>query len=130
MNDWQKLSEFIKDAGAQLPTEVDLSQKMTPAEVNEYEKKKTEDVDAAVHAFSTAGRWPLLSGEESFLIEQRLSFARLVALALATPDPFEPESGRSYFPPPPKDFSLDIQFQWLLVEAWNYAGRAAWHRRK
>jgi hypothetical protein len=127
MNEWQKLAAAIANEIAEFPQGRSAeSGESTPREIVERELYKGEDVDAAVHSFSTSGRWPLLSATENYYIHRRLKFGLLVAKALAATDPAHSGSEEPVFPNPSPDFSMDIQLQWLLTAAWNAAGRNAW----
>ena len=127
MNQWLNLASAIANEIAEFPEgRSSESGKSSPPQIVERELYKSEDIDAAVHSFSTSGRWPLLSANENYFIQRRLKFGLLVARALATPEPGHSESEGSLFPSPSPDFSMDMQLQWLLIAAWKNAGRAAW----
>jgi len=127
MNEWMNLANAIANEIAEFPEgRASESGESSPREIVGRELYKAEDIDAAVHSFSTSGRWPLLSANENYFIQQRLKFGLLVARVLATTDPADAGSGDSLFPHPPADFSMDLQLQWLLIAGWKSAGRAAW----
>jgi hypothetical protein len=127
MNQWLNLATAIANEIAEFPEgRSSESGNATPREIVEKELYKGEDIDAAVHSFSTSGRWPLLSANENYFIQQRLKFGLVVAKALAASDSGHAESEGSLFPPPPPDFSMDMQLQWLLIAAWKHSGRGAW----
>ncbi len=127
MNQWLALATAIEKEIAEFPEGVPpKAGTLSPQDLVERERYKGEDVDAAVHSFSTSGRWPLLESDEYYFIGLRLKFGRVVARALAAPDPHGASAGDTSFPQPNGDFSMDIQLQWLLNDGWNHSGRAAW----
>lgn len=127
MNQWTDLANAIAHELDEFP-EGCASEKggASSQEIVARELYKSEDIDAAVHSFSTSGRWPLLSDNENFFIRQRLNFGLVLARALAATDPMHPEVEGPMFPNPGGDFTMDVQLQWLLIAAWKAAGRAAW----
>ena len=128
-NSWQKLVVALAQAPDELPSPHPLHERMTREELVARELYKGEDVDAAVHSFSTSGAWPLLNGEEAYLIEERIKYALIVAKSMAVADPHGGEEGAAMFPEPPEDFSIEFQLQWLLGAAWNAVGRTIWAGR-
>jgi len=127
MNQWLALATAIEKEIAEFPEgRLPKTETGSPQELVAREAYKGEDVDAAVHSFSTSGRWPLLESDEYYFIGLRLKFGQTVARSLAAPDPHGATPGDTFFPQPNADFSMDIQLQWLLNAAWNHGGRAAW----
>jgi hypothetical protein len=127
MNQWLALATAIEKEIAEFPEgHPQKSTTGSPQDLVARELYKGEDVDAAVHSFSTSGRWPLLESDEYYFIGLRLKFGRVIARALAAPDPHGASADDTFFPAPPADFSMDIQLQWLLNAAWSQSGRAAW----
>jgi hypothetical protein len=127
MNQWLALATAIEKEIAEFPEgHPPKAGTVSPQDLVARERYKGEDVDAAVHSFSTSGRWPLLESDEYYFIGLRLKFGRLVARALAAPDPHGASADDTSFPQPNADFSMDIQLQWLLNAAWGSSGRAEW----
>jgi hypothetical protein len=127
MNQWLALATAIEKEIAEFPEgKPSPTGTISPQDLVVRERYKGEDVDAAVHSFSTSGRWPLLETQEYYFIGLRLKFGQTIARALAAPDPHGASPDDTFFPQPSADFSMDIQLQWLLNAAWNHAGRAAW----
>jgi hypothetical protein len=127
MNQWLALATAIEKEIAEFPAgQPPKSGTLPPQDLVARELYKGEDVDAAVHSFSTSGRWPLLESDEYYFIGLRLQFGRTLARALAAPDPHGATPDDTFFPQPTGDFSMDIQLQWLLNAAWIHSGRAAW----
>jgi len=127
MNQWLALATAIEKEITEFPEgSPSNSGKLSAKDLVAKELYKAEDVDAAVHSFSTSGRWPLLESQEYYFIGLRLKFGRIIARALAAPDPHGTTPDDTFFPQPNADFSMDIQLQWLLNAAWNHVGRAAW----
>ena len=127
MNQWLALATAIEKEIAEFPEgHPPKPGTVSPQDFVARELYKGEDVDAAVHSFSTSGRWPLLESDEYYFIGLRLKFGRTIARALAAADPHGATPDETFFPQPHADFSMDIQLQWLLNVAWNHAGRAAW----
>jgi hypothetical protein len=127
MNQWLALATAIEKEIAEFPEgHLPKSGTGSPQELVARELYKGEDVDAAVHSFSTSGRWPLLESDEYYFIGLRLKFGRILARALTAPDPHGATADDTFFPQPSEDFPMDIQLQWLLNAAWIESGRAAW----
>lgn len=127
MNQWLALAQAIEKEIAEFPVaKQPPADTLSPQDLVTRENYKGEDVDAAVHSFSTSGRWPLLESDEYYFIGLRLKFGQTMSRALAAPDPHGATPDDTFFPQPSGDFSMDIQLQWLLNAAWNHAGRAAW----
>ena len=130
MNQWLALAQAIEKEIAEFPeAKQSPADTLSPQDLVTREHYKGEDVDAAVHSFSTSGRWPLLESHEYFFIGLRLKFGRNIARALAAPDPHGASPDDTFFPQPTADFPMEIQLQWLLNAAWIHAGRAAWAAR-
>ena len=128
MNQWLNLATAIENEIAEFPEgRASESAASSPQEIVVTELRKREDIDAAVHSFSTSGRWPLLSANENYFIQRRLKFGLVVARALAAPDSGHAESDSVLFPAPSAEFPMEMQLQWLLIAAWKHAGRAAWN---
>lgn len=127
MNQWLALATAIEKEIATFPEgKAAPTGTITPQDLVARELYKGEDVDAAVHSFSTSGSWPLLESQEFYFIGLRLKFGLVLARALAAPDPHGSSPETTLFPEPTADFPMDIQLQWLLVAAWVHSGRAAW----
>lgn len=127
MNQWLALATAIEKEIAEFPEgHPPKAGTVSPQDLVTRERYKGEDVDAAVHSFSTSGRWPLLESDEYYFIGLRLKFGQVVARALAAPDPHGASAEDTIFPAPDPDFSMDFQLQWILNAAWNHSGRAAW----
>ena len=99
--------------------------------LDEHKRAEAElrpSVDAAVRLFARERRWPSLSGNERYFIQQRLAVAFFIAGFLATPD----KSGKNpILPEPPDSFADDDQIEWILISGWHTAGCRMWfgHQR-
>lgn len=129
MNHWLILVTLIVDSLPHLSQPEDLASTMSSQEIEELELQMSADIDALVRAFARSQRWPKISPRESFFLLYRFEFGRLVADSLATPDKSAPVPRPSIFPTAPETFWLDSQLEWLLVAAWDHAGRSFWRQR-
>ncbi len=123
MNDWQTLYLMITQSTTDLPKPQVLPDTMSHEEVVAYEVRKTEDIEAAVNSFSGAGRWPLLDGDEAYLIEERVRFATFLVTSLMAMETAHPENHAFTYP---ADMTLDRLVRWAMTDAWNKIGRDSW----
>src|SRR5687767_8434646 len=128
MNDWLTLLTVMVDSAAHLP-EGSLPGTLTAQNVVEREQQISDDIDATLGALARQQRWPEISQEESFFVNQRLQFGCHIARVLSTPDKSKPIPRPSILPAAPPEFSTDVQLEWLLIDGWNHEGRRAWQER-
>jgi hypothetical protein len=129
VNEWLQLRLLILESLKHIPRPQDLNSEMSIQEIEGLELRMSADIDASVRAFARQQQWPKISPKESFFLYHRFEFGSLVADSLATPEKSAPAPRPSIFPNPPESFWQDSQLEWLLVSAWEYAGRRFWIER-
>jgi hypothetical protein len=126
MNDWLTLVTLIVDSLPNLSPAEGLAGVMSLEAIAALELKAAKDIDATIRVFSRSQKWPKVSPRDSFFLYHRFAFGKLIADSLATPDKSAKVPRPSIFPSPAESFWLDSQLEWLLICAWDHAGRAFW----